>query len=278
MDEKIIGGYIGEPLVKSNKSTFITYYCKCPVECPFLKIGQCINRAILTGCIYGRCTHQQGYSRRSTKYYSWVREKQEVLKTYPELPFIADECVTEIGDYIYLPYAHMLNKEIGFDLGKKFIKKCEFTTNKIIEMISKRPQSLFGGEITDYQRKIVPLFLKHLEYKFPEIYKEVISKLPNRPTYILPAKLDCPLRYIEPNITNGYVVRGMCPITWDGQMLNITGKWPISSYAENNIKIKGSTNSTITYYPNLDKEYVTIEDKDLMTTIVSQHPELLQNG
>ena len=43
-------------------------------------------------------------------------------------------------------------------------------------MCNYRPKAMMGGEITDYQKKEVPKFIKHLSEKMPDTYKELCLK------------------------------------------------------------------------------------------------------
>jgi hypothetical protein len=67
---------------------------------------------------------------------------------------------------------------IDFFQGAMFVKRDEFTVEFIIDNILKRrPRAMLGGEIWDFQRNVVPKFLKHLKEVLPELFNEIPEEM-----------------------------------------------------------------------------------------------------
>lgn len=164
------------------------FYCGVPDNCSLLKQNYCINRFILNSrCPHGYVDVFSGPTRRSTSLGKWITEKEkeygEQLKSKVSSPPMK---IASVGDYYYLPYSHLdMNKDVPilehsrFIVGgSPFIKKELFTIEVIKSIVKFRPQAIFGGEITHYQKHIVPLFLKHLSEEYKEIYENFLTAYP----------------------------------------------------------------------------------------------------
>lgn len=150
--------------------------CSNSENCQLVKRGECACRAGLYGsiCPYGKRSRETGYSRRSQKYSSWCANKKEIYKGVPFLN--APKSLGVVGDYVFIPYAHVrMIKNFPWE-DEGFIKKENFTPENVIRLIGARPQAMFGGEITSYQKKVPPLMLKHLSEQMPELFNDLISK------------------------------------------------------------------------------------------------------
>lgn len=177
----------GPSLFKSSKNEpakCTVYFCEKADTCPLLKVGQCINYGILgPKCPHGYLSQETGYSRRAKNFRSWINDRTEKWKDYKRIKGYATKKLACVGDWIYLPYAHMdMNESVPFKghsaafvTGSPFLKPEDFTIENIEKIVNFRPHALFGGEITDYQRKEVPLFLLHLQESYPHLYKQLIE-------------------------------------------------------------------------------------------------------
>jgi hypothetical protein len=64
----------------------------------------------------------------------------------------------------------------GFRTGSDFMLMSDFKKKEVIDSIlAFRPQAMMGGEITDYQKKHIPLFKIHLKELMPAVYEEFIG-------------------------------------------------------------------------------------------------------
>lgn len=152
-------------------------------QCSYFKSNQCLKvRAFLSpGCKYGRVNNVRGYTSRAAKYYGFKKEWQSHEK-YSKLKYPPQK-LGLIGNEIVFPYPYIdiTNEEDGtvkvkspgFGSHIAFIPKEHFTVDLIKRICSFRPHAIMGGEIKDYQSKIVPLFLAHLKEVMPDKYEEL---------------------------------------------------------------------------------------------------------
>jgi len=149
--------------------------CSNTDNCQLLMRSECACRSGLFGgrCPYGKLSKSTGYTRRASKYHTWCTEKR---KKYAGIGFLKPpKALRVVGDYVFLPYAHMgMMKDLPWH--GLFLKKEDFTVENIVRLVCYLPQALVGGEIASYQKKIPPQFLKHLSEQMPELFQQVISK------------------------------------------------------------------------------------------------------
>lgn len=161
-----------------------TILCGRLEDCELFKKGQCTYRASFGwhACPYGHFRKYEGPTPRARAYSKWIEEQK---KKYEGVPYLKDhtDMIAFIGDYVFLPYAHMdmadvgwIQKSGGF-LGKgcAFLKKELFTVQNISHLIHFHPQAMMGGGITSYQKEEVPKFVKHLQEKCPGLFKELLE-------------------------------------------------------------------------------------------------------
>ena len=160
---------------KNKKAEVQTISCNNSDNCGLLKRGECSFRMSFRSnrCMYGRYSRYVGFSQRASKYYSWNSEQK---KKHEGIGFlkVPSDMMAIVGDYIFLPYAHMdMLEQISWE--GPFIKKEDFTVENIIKLLHFRPQALFGGEIKSYQKETPPSFLKHLSEQMPYLFRQVIE-------------------------------------------------------------------------------------------------------
>lgn len=190
---KIVGMGLYLPEKRSDKAYLRTLTCRLEGECPALAEGWCIHNASFGGgCVYGKWTRTDGFTKRAKSYYKWVTEARAKKKDYP-LPGSVRVQMAFVGDYVWLPYAHIANEGSGVAFvghsgalrffALPFIKVEDFTPKSIVRLVKFRPMALFGGEIITYQKESLPLFLYHLKrmrhdlYDAAcELYPEIITK------------------------------------------------------------------------------------------------------
>ncbi|MGL5752058.1 MAG: hypothetical protein ACRCXT_16110 [Paraclostridium sp.] len=179
--EKLIHKHIYKGQIKkTDKAELHLCYCSAD-KCEALDSGKCIHLGVFRSCIYGRKVQQDGYTRKSRKFSEWIEKREEEYKDTPSLKN-CEARIVECGEHIYFGHAHIsweLN-ENAFSHTRKdtFMPKVEFTVERLKGMIDMKPQALFGGEITDYQKKSVPTLLLDIKDKYPDIFKELIEKYP----------------------------------------------------------------------------------------------------
>ena len=126
---------------RSEPAKCTVYYCEKSETCPLLKKGQCINNSFLgPKCVYGYRRSEEGFTPRSQKFGKWISDKKEEHKDILNRAdgYVPDKMV-EIGEYLYLPYAHMdMNERVPFlkhsalfVSGQPFIKKDIFNIELI---------------------------------------------------------------------------------------------------------------------------------------------------
>jgi len=162
--------------------------CDKTDECSFYKKGLCLNNnRAAKGCRFAKIERKEGYTSRSKNCFSWKskwtnHEKYSILNTAKTMGLI--------GDVVALPYSFMNvrydplnNKNLVFSDSPSnftsYIRLRDFIPENIDRIINLRPQAIFGGTISSYQREVVPKFKIHLSEVFPEVYSELISKYPH---------------------------------------------------------------------------------------------------
>lgn len=156
-------------------------YCDQAKECSAYKEGKCFCVTTLFGvrCGVGRVEKIDGGTKRSKKFHEVRREAKE-NEFYAKLKYPSYNYVTRIGNLVFLklPYIQIHENEHGklswsnpgFGVNSKLLDKSVLTPENIMMICSARPHAMIGGEIEDYQNKIVPMFLRQLSLLFPEMY------------------------------------------------------------------------------------------------------------
>lgn len=182
----MIGGYLYNPKTswvgkKSEKAEQKIYLCKESERCPLLKSNQCIHWPLFSRCIFGSITKEIGYTQRAKKFNGWIEEKKEKYGHLKSLKSPTRQ-ITVIGDYVWIPYAHVTMQgsipflgHTSFLLeGTPFIHVKNFCADVMVKLIKFRPISLMGREIKTYQSVEVPKILRDLEINYPTLYSEIM--------------------------------------------------------------------------------------------------------
>ncbi len=171
---------------RNARAQCTTIWCKLE-SCVLRDAGSC-SLCVLFGssCPYGRLSREVGPTPRAQKFSTWIRERKEAYKDTPLLGCPASR-LAFIGEWVYLPYAHMDMKK-SLEFTGKMLRKEEWTIGTVLQLIDFRPQPLFGyGEIASYQQKHVPLFLSHLREVDPVMWTQVVASRPElntQPDYV----------------------------------------------------------------------------------------------
>ena len=159
---------------KNSRAEVDLISCSNSDNCNLFDRGECVCMAGLWGkrCKYGRKIKQIGFTPRARKFSSWCEEQR---KKYEGVGFLkSPESLGIVGDFVFLPYAHM-DMAKGIPWEGSLLKIEDFTVDNIIFLVKFKPQAMLGGEIRSYQKKIPPIFLKHLSEQFPELFKQVVD-------------------------------------------------------------------------------------------------------
>jgi hypothetical protein len=221
---------------KSDRAEIHTYRCGRASECSAYAQGNCILVGNPFGprC-FGRKSISEGPTRRARSFRDFIakgeaQEKYRALKTQPNKIF-------KVGDCYVMPYPH-----INFGDTAPFKEKASLfvagfpcienpTEDDISKIYTHKPMALMGGEIKDYQSKVVPQIVKHMHDDFPELYKKLISVHPEA------AKLVEEFDYtgkkaILSTLSPGKMAIGSNIWEWDGEYLHGPGSHMIFGPAD----------------------------------------------
>lgn len=207
--------------------------CKL-AECPLRDAGRCIARKMLdSACPYGRRSTKTGPTRRAKSFYSWLSEERAAKpETALDLESPPDK-MAFIGEYVYLPYAHMdmceaapfLSHSGFFMGGNPFIRREDWSIDVVLLLINFRPCALMGGQIRSYTEKSIPKFVNHLYEVDCEMWERLIKEHPEfdkEPDYVgrtaLLRTLNFPIKWSTRH--DKYPVEW----TWDGEWLQSTSR------------------------------------------------------
>lgn len=289
---------IGVTLRKADKSNerakVHKYWCQKTDICPLFKRGMCIRLKILGSCIYGEEALFQSNSTKKGKAYGiFIKETEAKLKSgeYFKPPKAYYKyCIQLIGDYYYLPYAQMNHKDGKLKIpflehssfmisGSNFIKKEDFTTEVICEIVKLRPYAMMGGEIKSYQEEEIPKFLFHLKYLFPKLFNKAVNLMPEIEDRVLDLSIveniSANLSDIPKNCVEGYTIgKGISPAGWDGENLTIKGDQDKFSMFFSGIKAEGEI--IMSFKPNKSETKVNIIASNLRMIVCQKNPELIK--
>jgi hypothetical protein len=269
-EEKLVSLRVYDPtnsLFKApanERATCTSIFCSLE-SCPVRERGGCIQVQIFSHqkCPYGRMSTESGPTRRAGSFSSWVHEHKQKGKGIPQLGLAATK-LAFIGDYVYLPYAHMpMCKEVPFRKHSAFIvngdsllPKADWTVENVEKLVAFRPQAMMGGEIASYQKEHVPLFLRHLREGDAKMWQAFVARNPKydvAPNYVgrkaVLDTLNAPIEWTTQG--NNY------PVTWrwDGEELTTES---IDAYGKTWGKVKARA-ARVTIVP-ADREAIEVRD------------------
>jgi hypothetical protein len=175
---------------KSNERARLTsYHCNLESECPLLTKGQCINLRSFEKCVYGEIHTRSSATRRARSYSEFVKSAREAMANLPEVKG-ADRRIAYVGDYIYLPYAHMNHDDGKADLpflshshifssGSPFMPRSKFTAAMVVKLFRFKPRTFMDNRvIKKYTDVSLPRFLLDLSEFDPELYAAAVALEP----------------------------------------------------------------------------------------------------
>lgn len=174
--------YPASTLIRNDKETLIEVYLNDPVGEDILKKGVLPSLGfMMKKSPYFTVNKTEGRTKKAMTHGDLKRRFQ---KKYPELKNKlepTDRKVLDFGEYVFLDIPHIDNyvNPIVNDnewYNSQYIKKEFFTIDFIKELIGYKPIALFNRkEITDFQEKILPSFLRELKIFNEDLYKEAIK-------------------------------------------------------------------------------------------------------
>ena len=174
--------------LQSDRPSVTVYSCSNSNNCDLYKRGECSLVASFSyqRCPYGEINFDEGPAKRSPKSLTWTKAQESKYNQYRNKLKSHSHYMAIIGEYIFLPYPFIANCENVPFLSKGgaflkenvFMKLSDFTVDTIYKIMTNKPEAMMGGEITDYQKKSVPLFFTHLKEKMPEMHHEFLTKYP----------------------------------------------------------------------------------------------------
>ena len=212
---------------KTEKAIGHIIYCECPEKCELYAKGCCL--AYDNNCPHGSRGRVTGYSRMASKFNSWIRDFEQAHKDVYKTGLVKPKKLEYFMDLVYIPISYLnLNEKIEFVSGggmfsnaKPVIRRElfneDFVTEQIINFIS---YALFGGIISDYQKKEVPKFLLWLKQLDPQLYEKVKAMNPNHHGFINMTNVGrkAILQTLTPNVGTFMDIHGGV-WTWDGEYI-----------------------------------------------------------
>jgi hypothetical protein len=232
---KVVSARIWNPantLFKTSKREHAeceTVTCRLE-DCPLRKQGMCAWIGVLgwNACPHGRPNKEKGPTRLARSFGAWLKDRQEKYKGIPTLGQ-PDNKLAIIGDYVFLPYAHMdMCEAVPFlKHGGAFCKGCAFipisawTLDTVLRLIDFRPQALMGGEITSYQKESVPKFIRHMREVTPDMFAALVKVRPQYDVATNHVGRKARLWTLKPDIEWDAKVNDKYPVhwKWDGKAL-----------------------------------------------------------
>jgi hypothetical protein len=173
-----------------ERAKFKTVHCSAHDECDLYKNNQCsMFDMFAEKCPYGNISVQTGYTKRASKYSEWIRQKKEIVKDVKQLSNSSSRLFI-CKDYVFFNFPHWYlsfkdtEYEGSFFKDISYIKVKDFTIDFVYKIVTCRPNAMFGGEITSYQKDVVPSMLLALQSSMTEFTNELIDKYPDVKTRI----------------------------------------------------------------------------------------------
>lgn len=197
-------------------------------SCPLRDLKTCSWTAPIgwDACPYGKSHVADGPTRRARSFSKWVLDQKKKYADVPHLGIPARK-MAFIGDYVYLPYAHMamneavpfLGHDIWFCNGIRFVPLTEWTVDTVCSLLDFRPQTMMGREIISYQQEVIPKFLLHVREADVAIWQALVAARPALNTTPNHVGREAILKTLKGPIE--WTTQKAYPVTWrwDGQYI-----------------------------------------------------------
>lgn len=248
-----------------NREYYKLFSCCNTENCQAYKLGKCIMCSGLWGtpCPYGRREKFEGYTRQAKQFGELIKEAKE---KYGHLAYKLEPLngFAIIGDYIYTGLLHLKDTRNPIRYNSFFyidgmICKTDLTPEFAVELIQYKPMSFSGKVLSDYQKEMIPEFIRNLRNHLPELFEAVKLICPEVET------LETGMNYIGKKA----FVKTLKPCTvrinssvgslatWDGKVLTLTGGYVLGGFTDN---------ETITITPT-DKTCVYVVENESVTAV-----------
>lgn len=215
---------------QKDQARYSIYYCCNSGYCDAYKNGCCVLRnGIGSGkCPYGKIITNSGPTKRAKSCYEFIEDAKKENEDIISAHLTNYDGLGEIGDYIYLNlsfldnYVNPIAEELEI-VRERFLPKESFTPETIVRILKYRPQALFGGVITSYEKENLPKFVMSLQRNYPDLYKKVFELYPDVAQYVIPEFYIGKKAFVK-TLSPGRVKVGIHYWDWDGTQLNGTGK------------------------------------------------------
>ena len=148
--------------------------CQNPHGCDFYtKSNTCILTSALSGCKFGRKTKLDGPTRKARNFHFWMAEQRKQFAEFIDklTTNSAWKRIARVNGHYYLPYSFMAKGlGTGNPLDSEWVPEADMTAELLERICAAQPRAVFGGVITDYQKKEVPKFLSDLRMFFPDLF------------------------------------------------------------------------------------------------------------
>ena len=165
-------------------------HCDHANECSAYQEGKCFCVTVLLGvqCGIGRISVVHGGTKQS-KMYAKVEKEARSHESYHKLRYPNEVYVTKIGGkaFLSIPFTWIEELPDGrlkvldphIKTNRLLIDAERLTPANIKAICDARPRVIMGGVISDYQEKVVPMFLHQLSRVFPEKFTAFLDAYPD---------------------------------------------------------------------------------------------------
>lgn len=235
---------------KSDKAKVHTYTCEKAGACDAHKQGRCIlvGNPLGPRC-FGRMTAREGPTKRARSFRDFLangraHEKYRALSRQPNKIF-------KVGGGYVMPYPHInLDERSPFESKSSFmVNGMPYIENPTVDDLSviytQRPQSMFGGEIKDYQQKSVPQIVKHMHDEYPLLYKMLLSRHPEAAEHVENFDFTGKKAVLK-TLLPGKIVISKKSWQWDGEYLTGSGSNMLFAPADaTEVRVKPSDDAVV---------------------------------
>lgn len=256
MEKELITAHIFNPCrtlfkqAANSRAECQTVQCCGFNDCGLYARGECCWLAIFdhTKCPYGEYHVEVGPTKRAGNFSTWILERQKKYENVLNKLQLASNVLAIVGDFIYIPYAHMTANET---VPSRLLPKEHFTLETIISICNFRPRAIWTGqEITSYQKEEIPKFVKHLSEMFPKLYNQLCEALPRiKELSLSNVGRQAYLLTLSPNVGK-FIDCHKAEWVWDGSYLTSKNSRAsfmlVNKFSELRIKPEGNPTVTIT--------------------------------
>lgn len=220
---------------KNNKEEITLVYAEEDVEKTIAELGYVpyFNFWRTPGISFSKI---KGYTRRATKFGNMISKYE---KLYPDMqnkyPLKTPANGMEYMDYIVAELPHLKNyvnpladEYPEYIFNERFIRKEAFyDENFVNDLLNYKPLSMMGGEITDFQNKHIPNFIKSVKYVNPKLFEELLKypKVRDMNTEITPVGKLAKVHTLAPGkieLVKNPLRWGEDIAEWDGKNIKIS--------------------------------------------------------